>query len=290
MDKALKKPKKNLGESIRQRLKKLSEERNRPFDEILRYYAMERFLYRLSISSYAERFFLKGGLMLKVWNSLDHRATMDIDLLARTSNQIENLHHIISEVAAINCEEDAIAFDIQKLILRNTQTGGDYNGVSSSFSAKLFTTKMPILIDIGFNDVVIPKPQKIQYPTLLEMPKPALLGYTLETVIAEKLESIVKLALVNTRMKDFYDLWTIFRSHHIKIDRLKKAIIEVFANRKTPLKQPIAFTRAFYDAKETQQRWNNFLSSMGKEQIHFQEVIQELSKTFSVLLEKETLS
>jgi predicted nucleotidyltransferase component of viral defense system len=290
VDKALKKPKKNLGESIRQRLKKLSEERNRPFDEILRYYAMERFLYRLSISSYAERFFLKGGLMLKVWNSLDHRATMDIDLLARTSNQIENLHHIISEVAAINCEEDAIAFDIQKLILRNTQTGGDYNGVSSSFSAKLFTTKMPILIDIGFNDVVIPKPQKIQYPTLLEMPKPALLGYTLETVIAEKLESIVKLALVNTRMKDFYDLWTIFRSHHIKIDRLKKAIIEVFANRKTPLKQPIAFTRAFYDAKETQQRWNNFLSSMGKEQIHFQEVIQELSKTFSVLLEKETLS
>ena len=89
MDRAIEEAKKNPGESIRQRLKNLSQKRNRPFDEILRYYAMERFLYRLSISPYAERFFLKGGLMLKVWDSMDHRATMDIDLLARTSNQIE---------------------------------------------------------------------------------------------------------------------------------------------------------------------------------------------------------
>ena len=149
MANAIEKPKKNLGESIRQRLKNLSEKRNRPFDEILRYYAMERFLYRLSISLYAKKFFLKGGLMLKVWNSMDHRATMDIDLLARTPNQIDNLQRIITEVAGIPCEEDGIAFDTQKLILRNTQTAGDYNGISSSFSAKLFTTNMPVLIDIG---------------------------------------------------------------------------------------------------------------------------------------------
>lgn len=86
MDNAIKKPKKNLGE-LGQRLKNLSEQRNRPFDEILRYYAIERFLYRLSISPYAKKFFLRDGLMLKVWDLLDHRATMDIDLLARTSNQ-----------------------------------------------------------------------------------------------------------------------------------------------------------------------------------------------------------
>lgn len=276
MDKVIEKPKKNLGESIRQRLKNLSEQRNRPFDEILRYYAMERFLYRLSISPYAEKFFLKGGLMLKVWDSMDHRATMDIDLLARTSNQIDNLQRIITEVSGIACEEDGIAFDTQKLILRNTQTGGDYNGVSSSFSAKLFTTKMPVLIDIGFNDIVIPKPQKIQYPTLLGMPEPLLLGYTLETVIAEKLESIVKLALVNTRMKDFYDLWTILKRHKIEPERLNNAIHKVFTNRKTPLQTPIAFTPAFYATKETQQRWNNFLSAMGKEPISFKDVISEL--------------
>lgn len=277
MDKAIETPKKNLGESIRQRLKNLSEQRNRPFDEILRYYAMERFLYRLSISPYTEKFFLKGGLMLKVWDSLDHRATMDIDLLARTSNQIDNLHRIITEVAEIACMEDGITFDTQKLILRNTQTGGDYGGVTSSFSAKLFTTKMPVLIDIGFNDIIIPEPQQIQYPTLLGMPEPALLGYTVETVIAEKLESVVKLALVNTRMKDFYDLWTILRHYEINPDKLNAAIREVFANRKTPLKYPVAFTAAFYDAREIQQRWNNFLSAMGKQQVKFENVILELT-------------
>ncbi|MBS4168317.1 nucleotidyl transferase AbiEii/AbiGii toxin family protein [Parachlamydia sp. AcF125] len=281
MNKLVGKSKKNLGESIRQRLKNLSEKRNRPFDEILRYYAMERFLYRLSLSPYADKFFLKGGLILKVWDSTDHRATMDIDLLARTSNQIDNLKRIITEVSEMTCEEDGIIFDAQKLILRNTQTGGDYNGISSSFSAKLFTTKMPVLIDIGFNDVIIPKPQRIQYPTLLEMPKPILLGYTLETVIAEKLESIVKLALVNTRMKDFYDLWTILRAYEIKSEKLIIAIHEVFANRKTPLQRPIAFTRAFYEAKETQQRWNNFLSAMGKQQVKFEEVVLALSKQTS---------
>jgi len=275
----IEKPKKNLGESIRQRLKNLSDQRNRPFDEILRYYAMERFLYRLSISPHAKKFFLKGVLMLKVWDSLDHRATMDIDLLARTSNQIDNLHRIITEVSEIACEEDGIAFDTQKLILRNTQTGGDYNGVSSSFSAKLFTTKMPVLLDIGFNDIIIPKPQQIKYPTLLGMPEPTLLGYTLETVIAEKLESVVKLALVNTRMKDFYDLWTILNNYEIQPDKLSAAIREVFANRKTPLKHPVAFTPEFYDHKETQQRWNNFLSAMGKQQIRFGDVILELSKS-----------
>lgn len=283
MDKVIEKPKKNPGESIRQRLKNLSTERNRPFDEILRYYAMERFLYRLSMSPYTEKFYLKGGLMLKIWDSMDHRATMDIDLLARTSNQIENLHRIISEVTTITCEEDAIAFDIQKLILRNTQTAGDYNGMSISFSAKLFTTRIPVLIDIGFNDVIIPKPQKIQYPTLLGMPAPALLGYTLETVIAEKLESIVKLALVNTRMKDFYDLWTILGSHEIESDRLELAIKEVFKNRKTSLKYPVAFTPVFYDNRETQQRWINFLSAMGRQSVEFREVVLAISQRLPFL-------
>ncbi len=285
MGNTIEKPKKNLGESIRQRLKNLSDQRNRPFDEILRYYAMERFLYRLSVSPHAKKFFLKGGLMLKVWDSLDHRATMDIDLLARTSNQIDNLHRIITEVSEIACEEDGIAFDTQKLILRNTQTGGDYNGVSISFSAKLFTTKMPVLIDIGFNDIIIPKPQQIKYPTLLGMREPTLLGYTLETVIAEKLESVVKLALVNTRMKDFYDLWTILNNYEIQADKLSTAIREIFANRKTTLKHPVAFTPEFYDNKETQQRWNNFLSAMGKQQIKFGDVILELSKSTSGFFE-----
>lgn len=279
----LEKSKKNLGGSIRQKLKILSEERNRPFDEILRYYAMERFLYRLSISRYADRFFLKGGLMLKFWDSLNHRATMDIDLLAKTSNQIEKLECIIKEISTIVYDEDAVIFDTQKLILRETQTAGDYNGVSVSFAANLFTTRMPILIDIGFNDLIIPKPQKIQYPTLLKMPSPKLLGYTLETVIAEKLEAIVKLGLVNTRMKDFYDLWTIFSNHKINTNNLKFVVREVFANRNTSIKYPIAFKPVFYEASEVKTRWNNFINAMGKDPMELKEVVLKISSHLKFL-------
>ena len=277
-------PNKNLGESIRRKLKNLSEKRNRPFDEILRYYAMERFLYRLSISPYAESFFLKGGLMLKVWDSMDHRATMDIDLLARTSNKIDNLQNIINEVSAIENLEDAILFNTQNLILRESQTGGDYHGLSASFSANLFKTRIPILIDIGFNDIIIPEPNRIQFPTLLEMPQPNLLGYTLETVVAEKLESIVKLGIINTRMKDFYDLWTIFRKGDFEQGKLKSAIKEVFSNRGTKLEYPIAFTGSFQNDPQTITRWQNFLSGLGKDPIDLKEVISEISTHIKPLI------
>ena len=203
---------------------------------------------------------------------------MDIDLLGRTSNQIENLRFIISEIAKIPCLEDAVIFDTEKLNFRITQTTGDYHGVSSSFFAKLFTTKMLVQIDIGFNDLIIPEPQKIKYPTLLGMPEPSILGYTLETVIAEKLEAIVKLAMINTRMKDFFDIWMILNQHEISHDSLKNAITKVFANRGTTLKYPIAFTPRYYESKTTQLQWKNFLSSMGKDQINFKDVVMELSK------------
>lgn len=277
MDKLLHNSKINLGESIRQRLKNLSTQKGRPFDEVLRYYAMERFLYRLSVSPYVQKFFLKGGLMLKVWNSIDHRATMDIDLLAKTSNQIENLQNIITNVSEIEYIEDAITFNVSNLIFHRTQTTGDYDGVSCRFSAQLFTTKMPILIDIGFNDKIIPQPEKIYYPTLLEMPNPILFGYTLETAFAEKFESIVKLASVNTRMKDFYDIWNMIRYHRLEPDRIKKAVNEVFSNRGTALEYPASFKPEFFDHYEIKQRWDKFLILIGKEPISFREVISDLS-------------
>lgn len=281
------KEKKNLGKSIRQKLKNLSIARNRPFEEILRYYGIERFLYRLSISSYATRFFLKGGLMLKVWDAEDHRATMDIDLLARISNKIENLKHIIDEIALIQAEKDAVVFNSQKLILHRTQTGGDYEGVSASFSATLDTVQIPILIDIGFNDLIIPEPRMIHYPTLLPLPAPKLLGYTPETILAEKLESIVKLGLINTRMKDFYDIWTLCQSQKLNSDMVKLAIKKVFSNRKTKLEYPISFSKDFYEAPLTLQRWHNFLSAMGKDPIALQDVILEISDFIVPLFDAE---
>jgi predicted nucleotidyltransferase component of viral defense system len=223
--------------------------------------------------------------MLKVWNPKDHRATMDIDLLAQVSNKLENLKHIIHEVSQIRAIEDALMFNHQKLILRPAQVGGEYEGISASFSTRLDKTQIPILVDIGFNDFVIPKPRLINYPTLLNLPSPKLMGYTPETVIAEKLESIVKFGLFNTRMKDFYDIWTILKSQKLNPGIVKQAINEVFSHRNTKLEYPISFSEVFYNNPDTMRRWDNFLSLLGKEPISLHEIIAQISNLISPLIE-----
>lgn len=268
----------DLAEIIGKKLKNVSRIRNRPLDEILRYFAIERFLYRLSISSHSHKFFLKGGLLLKVWDSMDHRATMDIDLLARTSNQFENLESILTDISLLKGIEDGVMFDCENLRLQEAQIGGEYKGINASFYAQLFKTKIPILIDIGFNDIVVPEPEEIRYPTLLDMPEPKLMGYPVECVMAEKFESIVKLGLINTRIKDFYDLWTLSKNKKIGAQKLQKAIAEVFIHRGTKLEYPIAFTPAFYDAPSTIQRWHTFLARMGKKPMPFKKVILEIDQ------------
>lgn len=273
--------KKNLQESIRQKLRNLAVQRKRPVDEILRYYAIERFLYRLGISNHVSRFFLKGGLMLKVWDRQGHRATMDIDLLARTSNQHENIRTIVKEVASIPVEGDGIIFNTDLLTLKEAQAGAEYHGLSVRFSAHLTKTRIPVQMDIGFSDVIIPEAQQVFYPTLMDMPAPQLMGYTTETVVAEKLESIVKLGQFNTRMKDFFDLWTILCRDELPIKSLKQAINEVFVNRGTKCEFPIAFTEVFFNDSLNIQRWQTFLAGLGEEGPKLDVVVAGLRKKLS---------
>ncbi len=278
--------KRNLQESIRQRLRNLAVQRNRPVDEILRYYAIERFLYRLGVSSHVNKFFLKGGLMLKVWDSQEHRATMDIDLLARTSNQHENVSAIVREVAGILVEEDAITFNTDSLTLKEVQAGAEYQGLSARFTAHLTKTRIPVQMDIGFSDVIIPKAQQVLYPTLIDMPAPQLMGYSVETVVAEKLESIIKLGQFNTRIKDFFDLWTILCRDELPVKSLEQAIEEVFANRGTKRGFPVAFTEVFFNDPLNIQRWRTFLAGLGKKEPELEEVIGKLSDKLAPYLDR----
>src|SRR3990167_2688438 len=105
--------KKNLPESVYSRLKNIALAKNRPTQEVLRYYAMERFLYRLSVSQHKNSFFLKGGLMLMVWDPATHRATVDIDLLAKTNNSMENVSQILKEICSYSVPQDGMEFNLQ---------------------------------------------------------------------------------------------------------------------------------------------------------------------------------
>jgi predicted nucleotidyltransferase component of viral defense system len=275
----------NLSESVYSRLKNIALVKNRPTQEVLRYYAMERFLYRLSVSKHKKSFFLKGGLMLMVWDPATHRATVDIDLLAKANNSIENISRILKEICSYPVLQDGIEFNSTDLILAESQVGAEYTGLSARFSARLHTVKLPMRIDIGFSDKIFPKPDNVDYPALLDFPSPELQGYTPETMIAEKLDAMVKLGLANSRMKDFYDIWTILNQFQIKPEKIAPVIREVFKNRKTIVREiPKAFSEAFYNTSKTLERWDSFLKGIGHEPMPLEKVIFEIRDFFLPIL------
>ena len=182
----------NIPASVRQRLLNRAKKEQRPFNELLQYYAMERFLYRLSQSPYGDRFILKGALMLRAWGVAELRPTMDIDLLGRTSNKEANIVAQIREILTMNVEEDGLVFDPDSIRAERIIEDADYEGIRIRFVGALGSARIPMQIDIAFGDAVYPKPEKSELPTLLNLPAPRLLGYSREGTIAEKLEVIIR--------------------------------------------------------------------------------------------------
>lgn len=278
----MEKAKKNLDESIYSRLKNVARQRKRPVQEVLKYYAMERFLYRLSVSPYQPNFYLKGGLMLMVWDPMSHRATVDIDFLAKTSNSIANLQKIINEVCTVEVIPDGIKFAQETLKLSEAQLEAEYHGISAAFSAHLFTAKLPMRIDFGFSDTILPSPALVKYPTLLDLPAPKLKGYTPQTSIAEKFESIVRLGFANTRMKDFYDIWLLIQQFDFDHKELQGIIHQVLKNRGTSIETPPnAFLESFYTNPIKKDKWNAFLRDISHEPMSLEKVIGDLDKFFT---------
>ncbi len=279
--------KKNLSESVYSRLKNIAHQRKRPVQEVFKYYAMERFLYRLSVSTHQNSFFLKGGLMLMVWDPFNHRATVDIDLLAKTSNKVENLENIIKDICTFDVVPDGIHFMTNPLKILKEQLDKEYVGLSASFTAQLFTARLPMRIDFGFSDTIFPQPIKIQYPVLLDFPKPELRGYTPQTLIAEKFESIVRLGLANTRMKDFYDIWVLTQRFPFDQEELIAIIQKVLKNRDTDMNEmPKAFTESFYNSPIKIEKWKAFLKDISHDEISLEKVVTDLKDHFEALFFK----
>jgi hypothetical protein len=251
---------KNIGASIRQRLLSKARETNRPFSELLQYFAMERFLYRLSKSPYADNFILKGALMLTVWEAPLTRPTMDIDFLGRIENSVETLVKIIREICQQEVEPDGIAFDLTEVDAERIAEDADYEGIRIRFRGSLDTARLVIQIDIGFGDIIVPSPESMNYPTILDLPAPQLHGYSKESTIAEKFEAMVKLGILNSRMKDFFDIWLISRQFDFDGSILAKAITKTFSSRGTKIPaEPLALTDAFAEDVAKVNQWRGFV-------------------------------
>jgi len=250
----------DLGASVRQRLLNQSRGQSRPFQELLQYFAMERFLYRLTKSPYADRFILKGALLLTAWRAPQSRPTMDIDLAGRTNNQLDHIKEVIAVISEGVVDPDGLEFNRSAIEVSRIKEDADYEGVRVQFHATLARARIPMQLDIGFGDVITPAPTEIEYPTLLTFPAPILRAYPKETVIAEKLEALTTLGLLNTRMKDFYDLALLSRMYQFDGERLAEAILATFRHRGTTIEaEPIGLTQAYSDDPARAVQWRAFV-------------------------------
>ncbi len=257
---------KNMSASVRQRLLNRARSDRRPFNELLQYYAMERFLYRLSRSVHVDRFILKGALMLRVWRSPELRPTMDIDMLGRTSNGEADIVAQIKDILTADVETDGLAFDPASIQAERITEDADYEGIRIRFLGALGSARINMQLDIGFGDIVYPEPEKSDLPTMLDFPAPRLLCYSRESSIAEKFEAMVRLGTLNSRMKDFYDIWLLSRQFDFDGPRLTEAVRLTFERRGTKLPAEIdAFTELFVEAKQAQ--WAAFRKRLGQERV-----------------------
>lgn len=251
---------KNVAASIHQRLLNAAKQTGRPFNELLQYYAIERFLFRLSQSAYADRFFLKGALTLLVLRAPVTRPTRDIDLLGRIDHDLETIRAVIATICEQTVGPDGLVFDPAGVTTEPIAEDADYHGVRAKFRGSLGNARIAMQIDIGFSDVMTPGPVKISYPTILDQPRPQLNAYNHQTVVAEKFEAMVKLGMLNSRMKDFFDVWVLSQNFDFDGRELAEAIQKTFARRQSlVVADAVCFTADFAADPSKSTQWSAFL-------------------------------
>jgi predicted nucleotidyltransferase component of viral defense system len=250
----------DLGASVRQRLLNQARSQGRPFQELLQYFAMERFLYRLAKSPFADRFILKGALLLTAWGAPVARPTMDIDLAGKTNHELEDIRSLVGEVCEFATEPDGLEFTAASIEVQRIKEDAEYEGVRVRFHATLAKARIPMQIDIGFGDVIVPRPIEIEYPAILEFPPPVLMAYPKETVVAEKLEALTVLGLLNSRVKDYYDIALLARLYAFDGHLLAEAIRSTFSHRGTAIDEtPPGLSEAFSADPARTVQWRAFV-------------------------------
>ncbi len=246
--------------SVKARLKNRSIETGKTMQEMLTVYAIERTIYRLSVSKFVENFTLKGGIFLyALFDGNYARATTDIDFLAhKISNKTEDIKTIFSEVFSAEAD-DPLRFDLNTINVVNITEFKKYHGVNVSVTAYLDRTKIPVSIDIGFGDVIYPDRVEMEFPVVLSDESPRVYAYSLASSIAEKFEAIVSLAYDNSRFKDYYDIYVLAQRYDFDGVELSEALKETFINRHTSFGEIVAFEDGFADETLRQSRWNSFV-------------------------------
>ncbi|WP_260291218.1 nucleotidyl transferase AbiEii/AbiGii toxin family protein [Sedimenticola hydrogenitrophicus] len=269
---------KNMAASVRARLLTLARARGEDFDYVLRQYVMQRLLYRLSRSEYADQFLLKGALLFRIWNEESHRPTRDIDLLSFDAHDVPLLVEVFRRITAIG-EDDGLDFDGASVAGVEIKGDAEYPGVRVTGVANLGTARVPFQADVGYGDAVVPPAEKAQLPSFLDLPAPQLRIYSVYSVIAEKFQAMVMLGQANSRMKDFFDIRTIAKTMPLEGGLLCQAIAATFERRKTGIRNAPLFvlSETFATDTDKQTQWQAFEKKNEMEPaVEFKVVIADL--------------
>lgn len=270
---------KNMAASVRARLANIAKVEQRSFDSMLLLYMQERLLYRLSVSEYVDHFILKGGFLMFILTEYKGRPTNDIDFLARQiNNDMERIKSIFREICMVACLDDGLKFSSDGIDVERIKEDSDYEGVRVKIIGSMGNAKKSLQLDIGFGDIVVPKPELMTCPNLLDMGASNIQVYSVESVIAEKFQAMVVLSVVNSRMKDFYDIYTLLNMNQFDGERLKLAVFETLERRITSLtKDIIIFEPSFYHDLKRDAMWKAFLKKINISDLLFSEVMKEIT-------------
>lgn len=257
-----KRPILDLPRSVRERLVALAHGRGEEPNLVLTRYAAERLLYRLSRTEHRDAFVLKGAMLLAAWSWFPHRPTRDMDLLGFGVLTSESVRTIFAAVCVAPVEDDGLTFDPATVRVEEIREGNEYGGLRVRLVGSMGTSRLPVQVDVGIGDDVVPDPIELEYPTLLPFPAPRIRAYPPEAVIAEKLHALVVLGGANSRMKDFFDLASMARYRTFDGTRLRDAIAATFERRRfdIPAGDPVGLSGAFAEAPAKQSQWNAFLN------------------------------
>ncbi len=257
----MKREPKNLAASIHARLLQRSRDLNVEHQLTLARFGGERLLYRLSKSEFSDRFILKGAALLLLWMGDAIRPTKDVDLLGFGDTSAEALKRIFIGLCHVESPEDGLTFVAGSTRVEAIREGQEYGGMRVTLMAMLGNVRIPLQVDVGAGDAVVPPPDTIDYPGLLDLPRARLRVYRPETSIAEKTEAMVRLAMANSRMKDFFDIRGLATTRPFDGETLRLAITATFERRQTPLPSevPIALTDEFADDPQKGRQWDAFV-------------------------------
>jgi len=270
----------NYARSIKARLLNMADGDNKKYQQLVVRFFHERLLFRLSKSDYRERFILKGGALLYAFEKFMPRPTLDIDFMGRRiDNDKENILSAFKSIAAMSYPEDGITFHHEIMTANDITVEKKYPGVRINMTANIGTYMQNLTLDIGFGDIIVPSPTELEYPTIFDaMEEPAIMAYSLETVVAEKFQTMIDRGRFNSRMKDYFDLYRIFSVHKFDEPLLSEAIKATFQNRGTEfVEKHDFFSEDFENDAMLNQQWINYVRRMKLTLPSFQDIHKTVS-------------